>query len=617
MGDHEVIVAQTARQSIESGDWVVPQYLDTPFLVKPPLPAWLVGGTSKLASTVWTVLRGTIEGDLVTAVTARLPSVVATILTILVLYRLGSTMFGRRTGFIAAFVYACSLGTLLYAFNATAEALLTFFCTWAFAEFWWAHTARTPASKRWHMLLFYAAFGLAMLAKGPMPLMLVATPIAAWWWLHRPMRLLAAGGARSAGSAVKLGALDAWPRLRTALTSLGLWWGIPVFLLMFVPWMFAAASRTPYAWDLWHYEYLDRLKGEYPGCESGQYEYYLPRLFGLMTPWLLSLPEALAAPFLQRYRSDRKPLLFAWFWVVCGVVLMSMMSFKKVYYIVPVLPGCALLLAPVLREFFFRISTASPRFRRTVFYTILGIWAAGWSAMWFVAKAKYPEIWTGRLAAYSPVFVVFLVAAVAVVGWAFLRDRRLVSFLTLGVTSVVAFTGVWCVVGARLDNLDDPLELVDKLRLHGIDRQAKVYWAGNRPDGRVTFYGKQPIRQILDPYKLVSEHEMVHNNSELVEYVGSHIVELLNSAEPIFVVFQRDQVAAIRMYYEPDPPMHELFSVDRGHLGHDEDDWVVVTNEARAVNFAPLEAHDRRAFPEAESAADKHASCPASPGSSG
>ena len=42
LGDHEVIVAQIARQIVESGNWLVPKYLDTPFLVKPPLSPWLV-----------------------------------------------------------------------------------------------------------------------------------------------------------------------------------------------------------------------------------------------------------------------------------------------------------------------------------------------------------------------------------------------------------------------------------------------------------------------------------------------------------------------------------------------------------------------------------------------
>ena len=48
LAEHEVIVAQSARQMILTGDWLIPRYLDTPFLVKPPLAAWLVASIPAL-----------------------------------------------------------------------------------------------------------------------------------------------------------------------------------------------------------------------------------------------------------------------------------------------------------------------------------------------------------------------------------------------------------------------------------------------------------------------------------------------------------------------------------------------------------------------------------------
>ena len=33
---------------LSSGDWLIPHYLDTPFLVKPPLAAWLVATVSRV-----------------------------------------------------------------------------------------------------------------------------------------------------------------------------------------------------------------------------------------------------------------------------------------------------------------------------------------------------------------------------------------------------------------------------------------------------------------------------------------------------------------------------------------------------------------------------------------
>lgn len=577
LGDHEVIVAQIAKQSIETGEWIIPHYLDTPFLVKPPLSPWLVGLTSQLGE--WLGLRRDIGP--VTDTTARLPSVMAVLLTVLVVHRLGRSMFDARTGLIAAFVFACSLGALLFAFNATAEALLTLFCTWAFAEFWYAMHASTAGGRRVHLLLFYLAFGLAMLAKGPMPLMLVGPAIALWWWLHRPLEALAESGPGGIGASARLGFTDAWPRLRQALTGLGLWWGVPIFLAIFVPWMILVGRQIPDAWQLWNYEYLDRLQGHYPGSKSGRYYYYIPIVFGLAVPWALSLPEALAAPFLRKYRAERRPLLFLWFWVIVGVIMTSFMTFKKSYYILPVLPACSLLLAPVLREFFFRVRSISARVAWLGYAAMLAVWVIGWIVLWRVAHRMYPEVWHGSIVTVTPWIAVGITLAVAVIGLLYLRRHRRLSFVSLGLTSVISFALVWCTIGPSIDNLEAPTQLVQGLKAAGVPPEADVYWAGNRPDGRVVFYGGRNLRQVVDPYKLIVDHADVEDEDSMRIYVGSKICRMLKSDETVYIIFQREQLVLLKMFC--DPPMNVILSVDRGKSGPCDDDWVVVTNHLRTA----------------------------------
>src|ERR1043166_103037 len=263
LGDHEVIVAQTARQILQSGEWITLHYLDTPFLVKPPMAPWLVA-----------LFSSVLPGDAllhqpVNDWTARLPSVIATALTVVVITALGRSMFGRRTGFICGFVYATCIGALLYAFNATTEALLTLFCTWSYAEFWWFYTATVPRKRTLHLALFYLALGLGMLAKGPMPLAVVVVPLACWWVLHRPGQGMSRGGLKALPRATRRFGRDLWLRLRFAFARMGLWWGIPLFLLPFAPWMVAVARRVPYFLQLLRFEYVDRLRGFYPGSKSG------------------------------------------------------------------------------------------------------------------------------------------------------------------------------------------------------------------------------------------------------------------------------------------------------------------------------------------------------------
>src|SRR5262249_51794439 len=155
-------------------------------------------------------------------------------------------------------------------------------------EFWWFCRATDPKGRIGHLVRFYTALGLAMLAKGPMPLVVVVIPLGMWWWCHQPGEIITRRGVTSIPFALRHAARMIWPRTRLALTRMGLWWGIPLFLLMFVPWMIAVSERVPYFWPLWKYEYLDRVTGDYPGAKGDGVFYYVPRALGLMLPWALS-----------------------------------------------------------------------------------------------------------------------------------------------------------------------------------------------------------------------------------------------------------------------------------------------------------------------------------------
>lgn len=579
LGDHEVIVAQTARQILQDGNWVIPRYLDTPFLVKSPLPAWLVAGVSIFFG------KDPATGLPVTDLTARLPSMLAMILTVFVVHRLARSMYPRPIAHLAGYVAATSLGLLLFAVNATAEALLVLFCTWAFAEFWWSRQAADAGRARFHMLRFYLALGLAMLAKGPMPMPMVALPIAFWWWADRGLRLVALGGPRSIGRVVRFSAADFLPRLRRAVTDLGLWWGVPVFLLMFLPWMIAVARQEPYAWRLWEYEFLDRARGKYPGCHWGELHYYIPILFGLMLPWALSVPEALAAPFLRAHVAYRKPLVYAWCWVVIPFLWASAMSFKKSYYILPVLPGCVLLLAPVLHRFFFETVI---RDRRRAVFAVAGILLVVGlipGVGYFTLGRMYPEEWHGTIPVIGVVLCVLALGGLGLAAWSFVNARRQVSFFAVGASGFATFATAWCLMGPALGNYDDPLELVEKLRQAPVSKEADLYWASNRPDGRVLFYAGQPLKQVLDPYKLIAEHHEKASGDDLRMMVALDIIALLKGRVPVCLVMQREDFELLTSYFNP--PARALFSVDRGAIGEDEDDWVVFTNEgAHAASFA-------------------------------
>jgi 4-amino-4-deoxy-L-arabinose transferase-like glycosyltransferase len=578
LSDHEVIVAQIARQSLADRQWLVPHYLDTPFLMKPPLAPWLVGATASL-------FPAQSAARAVDEFSARLPSAVATLLTSLLLWRLGASMFGRRMGLISAFAYMTSVGALLYAFNATAEAVLTLFCTWAYAEFWWSRQSAV-GTRFLHQLKFYIALSLAMLAKGPMPLAVVCVPIAVYWWMDRPTRRMIIRGPGCAVDVIRQAPGESLRRLKQALMGLGLWWGVPLFLMIFLPWFFLVARTQPYVWTLWNYEYLDRLQGNYPGVRSGEYFYYIPIAFGLVIPWALSMPEALFAPFLRAYRSDMRPLVYVWYWVMIALLISSLMSFKKPYYILPAMPGIALLLTPVLHRFFFvrgllRQEGAGHRDAKRWADLMTGAMVALGGAFvivaWFVARKMFPEEWKGQVLWAMPLLLMTAVAGFAWATRTYVRGRRTTSFLSVGGTCALTFVACWSWMGPRLGNIDAPSNLVKQLDAAGVSREAPLYWASNRPDGRVVFYCGRNLIQLLDPYKLISEQRGSKSGDDLREMVGGRICELLKGPRHVYFVFQRGDFEALMAFFRP--PARELLSIDRGKAGRDKDDWVVATNE--------------------------------------
>lgn len=568
LSTHETIIGQSARQILQSGDWIVPRYLDAPFLVKPPLTPWLCAAAGSL---LWSD-GGT--GQLAGAAAARLPSLLATFLTIGVIYWLAASMYGRRTGRTTAFVYATSAGTLAFALNATAEALLTLFCTWMFAEFWWWRHA-SGGRRRLHQLRFFIAFGLAMMAKAPMPLMIVAVPLAFWWYTERAVRLWSTGkpGALTRGSK-RLGR-DAIVRTRMAFTDLGLWWGLPLGMAFLLAWMWAASRHVPYIWRLWHTEYFDRIHdNELWSSPHGPW-YYLPVLLGLTAPWLLSMPEALIAPFLNRYRQDRRGLFYAWSWVLPSVALLSSMQFKQDYYLVPVLPGCALILGPVLHRMFFHPSAPlSPALRRTVAGLIIALLAVVPVVCWAVFKDEVAGRTVRELALLLFPLGMAFAGGTGLAAWLFLRGRKSSSFHMVGVAGLAVFSVIWVGAGWAGHQSHEYTALVQGFRQAGVPDTIGVYWADSVPDGRAAFYGNLRIRQLGDPFELRAGLRGDDKDSVLME-MGGKICTLLEGPR-IYMVLERDRFQLLRSIFQPKATI--LFEVDRVPQGRGEEDWVVITN---------------------------------------
>ncbi len=359
--------AEAAREMAASrrlDRWIIPTIEGRPRLNKPPLVYWLVAGSAWLcsggdvdrfsyprATRPELEARRTVTGSpptreqlLTGGIWAyRLPAVVASILAVLLTWRLGLTMFSPPCAWLAAALLCCAwIMTIDARLVRTDQVLLacTLAAQWALWNLW-----RTPAPPRRWVVILWLAIGLGVLTKGPVTPGVVGLTVVALslltrdtHWvrrLHWPTGLLIA-------AAVVL------PWLVAALAAVG-----PETFVRIVTQEVVGRSLTP------------------SGGRAGPPGYHLVVLHGAFWPGaLLAVPAFIYAlraavrhtppdppdPHRPPRRPDRTGLwsrirpgrpaeLFCLAWIVPAWLLLELIETKLPHYPLPLYPAVALLCA--------------------------------------------------------------------------------------------------------------------------------------------------------------------------------------------------------------------------------------------------------------------------------
>jgi 4-amino-4-deoxy-L-arabinose transferase-like glycosyltransferase len=124
----EARIAVTARNMLESGDWVVPKINEEARLEKPPLPYWLVAISAQILGPE---ILGDGEDDyrLVSVRAAVLPSAIFGAGCVFLLVLFGAHLHGRSTGILAGLILGLSFLFTRFSQYGTGEIILTFFTT--------------------------------------------------------------------------------------------------------------------------------------------------------------------------------------------------------------------------------------------------------------------------------------------------------------------------------------------------------------------------------------------------------------------------------------------------------------------------------------------------------
>jgi 4-amino-4-deoxy-L-arabinose transferase-like glycosyltransferase len=153
-----------AREMLTTGDWIVPRQQGHVFPERPPMTCWLMA------------IGGTVRGD-VDPIAIRLPSVIAVVLTSLLIYGYTRAFSTSSTALVAALIYATGGQVLQIGRRGESEAVFALFVSASLLLWHLCYLRKFPPIFVWTVGFTFAAF--AALVKGPQaPVYFVAITVA-------------------------------------------------------------------------------------------------------------------------------------------------------------------------------------------------------------------------------------------------------------------------------------------------------------------------------------------------------------------------------------------------------------------------------------------------------
>ncbi len=284
---------------------------------KPPLHFWNIA--------LFGALRGGVD-----EVAARLPSLLAGIGSVLVVFALAGRLFGRRTAWLAAPVFLTSALVMWNGRVGQIDMTLTFLellaiLFWARGRSWGPDgQAQGPATGGSNLanLAFFACLGLATLAKGPVGLIVPLLAVVTWLAFERD---------RAGVTDLRMGrGLLLWAAIVLA------WFGPAVWL----------AGKSYFDALI-----LDQTVSRYAEAtyHPRPWHYYFRTLPGTFAPWTLLAPVAIYAAFRRSRRDpasrEARAVRFLLVWIASTFVFFSVSGGKRTVYLLALAAPLAMLTA--------------------------------------------------------------------------------------------------------------------------------------------------------------------------------------------------------------------------------------------------------------------------------
>jgi 4-amino-4-deoxy-L-arabinose transferase-like glycosyltransferase len=453
MGPDEPRYAQVAREMFARGDWVTPTLGGHTWFEKPALLYWL------MEIAFW--LFG------VTEFAARFGSALSGVLTVLLAgwaarraeYESGEGL--RGLGVTCAAVVASTLGLLVFARASSFDTLLTTTVTGALACFYCSEVERGAGRRTW-LVGFYGFIGASLLAKGLVGVVIPGAVVVVYYMLRRR-----------------------WP----GLLKLGVPWGVLLALMVAAIWYGPVIARHGHA-------FVDEffVQHHFARYVSNKYHhpqpfwFYLPVTLGLALPWTAFLFGGVAGAVGTNARAEdaaSKLRVLALAWLVVPVLFFSASGSKLPGYVLPALPGAALLAGDGLHRYMRGVGGLAAM-RLTGLLALLAFGAG--VALLIFHRGEFGEVLRGL----SPYYVAALLVPPGFAGLAALlvpRRRALCAVSVVGATlltvALVVASGVLGRV-TRKETLGVTLAEASAqgfgelpvVNLHTVERTSEFYASG-------------------------------------------------------------------------------------------------------------------------------------------
>ena len=413
--------AEAAREMLRSGNFIVPRFDGVLRPDKPPVIYWLMDMAYRIFG--------------VNGMAARLPSAVFAILTLLTTYWMAGERFGRITGLLSSLILGTAVLFVVESRLATADSVLIFFTTMAMLVAWraWDYSrisagcadgvhlriasirplkageflnqAQLVPAKPVSLvmvLVFWISIGLGVLTKGVTPIFVLATMATlsiakgglgkAWQnWKPLPLHTKIIEFPNLILSAVRRANWRLWRPLRPLM-------GIPLMLLVIVPWFAAAWIQTNglLIQKMLMQNVVERTTS---GLQSHGFPpgFYLLIIWATFWPWsVLLIPAAYHVVRRVRRRGpiaiDPGPYEFLLAWVVPSWIIFELIVTKMVQYVLPLYIPLAIICADVLVQSWHRTTDVlAAKWFATARWTWMIIWLVLGGLTIFAMRYLQPE----------------------------------------------------------------------------------------------------------------------------------------------------------------------------------------------------------------------------------